>query len=53
MLDIYIEFRYTTTCKEKNFTGGALLYRNKNKPPAMQVCSQLALASSKKPPMLS
>lgn len=23
------------------------------KPPAMQVCSQLALASSKKPPMLS
>ena len=23
---------------------------NKNKPPAMQVCSQTALASSKKPP---
>ena len=25
---------------------------NENKPPAMQVCSQLALASRKKPPML-
>ena len=29
-----------------------LLYRNENKPPAMPVCPQLALASSKKPPML-
>ena len=28
------------------------LYSNKNKPPAMPVCPQLALASSKKPPML-
>ena len=28
------------------------LYRNQNKPPAMPVCPQLALASSKKPPML-
>ena len=28
----------------------SFLVGNKNKPPAMQVCSQTALASSKKPP---
>lgn len=29
---------------------GFICIGNKNKPPAMQVCSQTALASSKKPP---
>jgi len=34
------------------FTLALSCIHSKNKPPAMQVCPQTALASSKKPPLL-
>ena len=35
---------------KRRFVASYFCIGNKNKPPAMQVCSQTALASSKKPP---
>ena len=50
----YGEFNFIRFCTLGHFPSslGKCLFciGNKNKPPAMQVCSQTALASSKKPP---
>ena len=46
------EYRKRATNPENPVFSGFSCISNKNKPPAMQVCPQIASASSKKPPTL-
>ena len=47
-IEVSIKNMYLLTIRKAD----TYLYPHTNKPPAMQVCSQKALASSKKPPVL-